>query len=271
MTPAAHCVLMRVHRAGHAVRRPTVGRQQPKPVWGRGAVVGLDRLGRKRGRWTAQSRNPVAVRWSASGQVRSTRSQVQPSMAVNWQCRSPLTPAIGATEPHVDPRPMARALLLVPLRALGAALAALVRRQSAQAQSTQYLSHPRGGDLAIVAALEVHRDARGAEAAVSAQVHDPFDDLARGGRAVTGQRVAVPGPSGPSSPSRFFHLQDTVRLIPQQRHVAATLPDTSSARRNPAKRGRILRCCSPPSIRTSAHEKPRLSITAVSFRASLQT
>lgn len=133
----------------------------------------------------------------------------------NWQCRFVVTPSIGAPELRVDLRPMARALLVVALRALGAAQLALVGPQSAEAQPVAGPAHPREGDLDVVVALEVYRDRGGAEVAVLVQTHDPLDHLAGGdGRAEMRPRAAARSPSGPSSSNRFFHLQDTVRLIP---------------------------------------------------------
>ena len=124
--------------------------------------------------------------------MRGTRSRVQPLMAVNWQCLLVVTPTAGATELHINLHPMARALFLVALRARGAALVALIRRQPAEAQPVADPPHPRRGDLDVVVVLDVHRDARGAEAVVLAQTHDPLHRLALGsGGAVIGPRVAV--------------------------------------------------------------------------------
>lgn len=52
------------------------------------------------------------------------------------------------------------------------------------------------------------------------------------------------------------------------RFIPMALPDTSSAWRSTANRCRILRCWSLSSIRSSSHERPRLSTTSVSFRPS---
>ena len=104
---------------------------------------------------------------------------------------------MGATELDVDLHPVARALFLVALPSLCAALVALVRGQPAEPEAVQDPPHPRRGDLDVVVALEMHRDACGAEVVVLAQTHDPLDHLALGrGGAVMGPRAAVTQPLG---------------------------------------------------------------------------
>ena len=121
---------------------PRLSTCQPKPVRGLGAVVGLDDLDLER----EPLRDVVYERDCCALVGLGVDAQhPQPGAVVDGgELVVPLgrDPVDGSDEPDVDLHPVARPLFLVALRALGAALVALVRRQPAEPQPVQDAPHP---------------------------------------------------------------------------------------------------------------------------------
>ena len=132
--------------------------------------------------------------------------------------------------------------------------------------------HPRRGDLDVVVALEVHRDTCGAEVIVLAQLHDLLDHLPlRRGGAVMGTRAAVTQPLGAqlveSVPPLVKRRPADAVVAARRRRVARDLLGVAKRRQAMPDLALLLSIV----LRTSSHEKPRLSTTSVSFRTRVRS
>ena len=98
-------------------------------------------------------------------------------------------------ELHVELDPVAGQRLLIALPPAVIALVALGGRQAVELEPLEDAPHPRGADLDVVVAAEVHRDLGRPEVVVLAQVDDLAHDLGAGGVGTDlGAVGAVPEP-----------------------------------------------------------------------------